>query len=91
MLIQAYLPLLGGGVSDYDQLDNKPSIEGVTLTGDKKLIDFGFTAYDDDPLKEELRVLKETVTQLPTKDYVDSSISDAIETTNRFLTIINGR
>lgn len=30
-----------GGTSDYDDLDNKPSINNVTLTGDKSLADLG--------------------------------------------------
>ena len=31
----------GGGTSDYTQLSNKPSINSVTLTGNKSLSDFG--------------------------------------------------
>lgn len=30
-----------GGTTDYNELDNKPSIEGVTLQGDKTLEELG--------------------------------------------------
>jgi hypothetical protein len=33
----------GGGVSDYDQLSNRPQINGVTLTGNKTGADLGLT------------------------------------------------
>ena len=33
-----------GGTSDYNDLENKPSIAGVTLTGDKSLEDLGIQA-----------------------------------------------
>lgn len=33
-----------GGVSDYDDLENRPQIGGVTLTGDKSLHDLGIAA-----------------------------------------------
>ena len=31
----------GGGTSDYNELENKPQINGVTLTGDKTADDLG--------------------------------------------------
>ncbi len=33
-----------GGTTDYDELDNKPSIEGNVLIGDKTLEQLGITA-----------------------------------------------
>ena len=39
----------GGGTSDYNQLDNKPSIEGYTLSGDMTLEDIG-----DIPITDEV-------------------------------------
>lgn len=33
----------GQGTSDYSDLDNKPQVNGVTLTGNKSLIDLGIT------------------------------------------------
>ena len=40
----------GGGTSDYEALDNKPSIEGVTLVGDKPLSTWGTLASNIDVL-----------------------------------------
>ena len=37
----------GGGTEDYTDLDNKPSIAGVTLSGNKTLEDLGIAAADD--------------------------------------------
>lgn len=36
-----------GGTSDYTDLDNKPQINSVTLTGNKSLSDLGIAAEDD--------------------------------------------
>lgn len=33
----------GGGTTDYDNLENKPSINGVTLTGNKTTADLNIT------------------------------------------------
>ena len=37
----------GGGASDYDELDNRPQINSVTLTGNKSLADLGIAAVAD--------------------------------------------
>ena len=39
----------GGGTSDYEQLDNLPKIEGVTLIGDKSASDLGLATPSDIP------------------------------------------
>ena len=39
----------GGGTSDYTDLDNKPQINSVTLTGNKSLSDLGIAAESDIP------------------------------------------
>ena len=46
----------GGGTSDYDDLDNKPSINSVTLTGNLTTTDLGLFSgdYDDLTNKPEL-------------------------------------
>ena len=46
----------GGGTSDYDDLDNKPSINSVTLTGNQTTTDLGLFSgdYDDLTNKPEL-------------------------------------
>ena len=36
----------GGGTSDYTKLANKPSINSVTLTGNKSLVDLGIQPAD---------------------------------------------
>lgn len=37
----------GKGTTDYTELENKPSIEGVTLTGDVSLEDIGAASAED--------------------------------------------
>ena len=37
----------GGGATDYDELDNRPKINSVTLTGNKSLADLGIAAAAD--------------------------------------------
>ena len=39
----------GGGTSDYDELSNKPSIESVTLSGNKTASDLGLAKSSDIP------------------------------------------
>lgn len=39
----------GGGTSDYEQLDNLPKIEGVTLIGNKSASDLGLALSSDIP------------------------------------------
>ena len=39
----------GGGTSNYNALENKPSINSVTLTGNKSLSDLGIAAASDIP------------------------------------------
>lgn len=41
----------GGGTSDYAELDNKPAINAVTLTGNKTLSELGIAAAGDIPTK----------------------------------------
>lgn len=41
----------GGGVTDYADLDNLPSIEGTTLKGAMKLEDIGITTISDDDIE----------------------------------------
>lgn len=41
------LRVIGGGVSDYTELENKPSINGVELDGDKTFEELGFEGTTD--------------------------------------------
>ncbi len=40
----------GGGVTDYNQLTNKPSIEGITLSGDLSMTNFGLSPISNEDL-----------------------------------------
>lgn len=52
----------GGGTEDYTDLDNKPSIAGVTLSGNKTLEDLGIAAADDlDNLAEDVTDVKTAI------------------------------
>lgn len=52
----------GGGTEDYTELDNKPSIAGVTLSGNKTLEDLGIAADDDlDNLAGEVSDVKNSI------------------------------
>lgn len=52
----------GGGTEDYTDLDNKPSIAGVTLSGNKTLEDLGIAADDDlDNLEGEVSDVKTAI------------------------------
>ena len=49
----------GGGVGtgDYNALKNKPSINGVELSGDKTLAELGIEKYDDSQVKQMINNL----------------------------------
>ena len=65
----------GGGTTDYTDLDNKPSIEGITLSGNKTAADLG--------LQNELQI-DNTPTQdsngVPKSGGVYNAIANATET-----------
>lgn len=47
----------GGGTSDYSQLQNKPQINGVTLTGDKTASDLDLVDEDDELTTAQMSAL----------------------------------
>lgn len=51
----------GGGTTDYEELDNKPSIEGNVLVGDKTLAQLGITAESLDVTAESLGITPEEI------------------------------
>lgn len=57
----------GGGTSNYIDLANKPSINGITLEGNKTSEQLGIVVYDDTEIKKEIA---------DTKKYVDDSIAE---------------
>ena len=46
--------VVGGGVTDYEQLTNKPSINGVTLIGNKTLAQLGIEFKAEGLTNEEI-------------------------------------
>lgn len=65
----------GGGTEDYTDLDNKPSIAGVTLSGNKTLEDLGIAAADDlDNLANDVTDVKTAIQGKP--DIKDSNKTD---------------
>ena len=77
----------GGGVTDYDDLSNKPQIGGVTLTGNKTLADLGAqsaltfdnvpTANSDNPVKSGgvASALSDTCKMVKIEHRWDSTVS----------------
>lgn len=65
-----------GGTSDYNELTNKPQINGVTLTGNKTSEDLGIiTGITDAYTKEETQALIESsITGKADKTYVDGQL-----------------
>lgn len=47
----------GGGTTNYTALSNKPSINNITLMGNKSLADLGITNYDDTIIRTQLNNL----------------------------------
>lgn len=59
----------GGGVTDYNQLTNKPSIEGITLIGDKEFPDLTiFLDTELDPTGEGGEYPRSDMYALTTQD-----------------------
>ena len=50
----------GGGTSDYDDLENKPQIAGVTLIGNKSLSDLGIASESDIPDISDIIAIQDT-------------------------------
>lgn len=70
----------GGGTSDYDDLENKPSINNVTLSGNKTLSELGAASATD---LERLSGIEETDDDyIEMKSGVRLYISDTVPTGN---------
>lgn len=52
MKIKTLFILSGGVVMDYEELENKPSINGTTLEGDLELEDIGISELTPDMVSE---------------------------------------
>lgn len=51
-----------GGTTDYDRLNNKPSINGAELSGDKSFADLGISLLSDSEIMEIINNASERVT-----------------------------
>lgn len=72
----------GGGTSDYTDLTNKPSIEGVTLSGNKTASDLGLAKTSDIPSISNCYQTGDTAfTDLADADYIP--VYDASATTKK--------
>lgn len=73
----------GGGTSDYNYLDNKPSINGVVLEGDKSTEDLGIVSQESDPtvpqfVKNISEQDIESWNNKATESYVDAKVADLV-------------
>lgn len=64
-------PPIIGGTTDYEWLENKPSINNVTLVGDKTLDELGVQAKGDYALKSEIP----NISNLASKDEIPTLVS----------------
>ena len=68
----------GSGTTDYFDLTNKPSINGIELSGNKTLTDLGITNYDDTQVKTQISNINKAIgdidalTVVGVKDLVSS-------------------
>ena len=61
-----------GGTTDYNKLKNKPSINDVTLEGNKTLEELGIINYDDTEIKENItEIEKENTYQNKRLEYLE--------------------
>lgn len=67
----------GGGTNDYNALSNKPSIGGVTLSGNKTLADLGFSTADCEKLSNKVtEIVRKTASD--TNYPSEKAVSDAL-------------
>ena len=78
----------GGGTSDYDDLDNKPSINSVTLTGNQTTSDLGLFSGDYDDLTNK-PTLATVATTGDYDDLIDKPTLATVATTGDYDDLIN--
>lgn len=69
----------GGGTSNYNDLTNKPSIEGVVLEGALTYTSLGIASKDDISNLASKQDVTDAVAGLATEQYVTASIKGAID------------
>lgn len=73
-----------GGTTKYTDLTNKPSINGVELSGNKSLSDLGIANYDDTQVKKDIADLKSDKQDKTdnTLETIDKTVAGAINEVN---------
>lgn len=67
----------GGGADNYNALNNKPSVNGVTLIGNKTLTELGFTTSDCEKLSNKVtEIVRKTASD--TNYPSEKAVSDAL-------------
>ena len=74
-----------GGTTNYNDLLNKPSINGVELSGNKSLSDLGIINYDDTAIKSDITDL-----QTDKQDKTDNTLDTTDKTVVGAINEING-
>lgn len=67
----------GGGTDNYNALNNKPSINGVTLLGNKTLTDLGFTTADCEKIANKVTTI-DGATATDTNYPSEKAVSEAL-------------
>lgn len=75
----------GSGTGNYNDLENKPSINNIELTGNKTLSDLGIISYDDTEIRQEISNLDVEVDNLT--DNVNKIALNVDENTNDINTL----
>ena len=70
--------------TNYVDLTNKPSINGVELDGNKSLSDLGITNYDDTQVTADISTNKSDIASL--KEYKQNKTDNTLDTTDKTIT-----
>lgn len=74
------VPVAGqaGGTSDYNELSNKPSINGTTLKGNVSLEKLGIQPTGDYATRDEIPVLPDNIVIDPNYTHTDNNLTDIL-------------
>lgn len=74
------VPVAGqaGGTSDYNELSNKPSINGTTLKGNMSLEKLGIQPTGDYATRDEIPVLPDNIVIDPDYTHTDNNLTDIL-------------
>lgn len=83
-LLKVKLVMPVGGTSDYNELENKPSINGIILTGNKTTAQLGIVSEESDPTVPSYvkNITEQNITDWNNKattTYVDEEVNDIRE------------